>query len=68
MRNPNVSVRRRGVIEKCTYCIERVSAACITAGEQDRPVGDGEIRTACQQACQCLNRSFLAEVDHSVAK
>jgi molybdopterin-containing oxidoreductase family iron-sulfur binding subunit len=51
MRNPNVTVRWRGVMEKCTYCIQRISAARIAADEQDRPIRDGEIRTACQQAC-----------------
>jgi molybdopterin-containing oxidoreductase family iron-sulfur binding subunit len=51
MRNPNVTVRWRGVMEKCTYCLQRISAARITAEEQDRPIRDGEIRTACQQAC-----------------
>jgi molybdopterin-containing oxidoreductase family iron-sulfur binding subunit len=51
MRNPNVSVRSRGVMEKCTYCIQRISAARITSEEQNRPIKDGEIVTACQQAC-----------------
>jgi MoCo/4Fe-4S cofactor protein with predicted Tat translocation signal len=51
MRNPNVTVRWRGVMEKCTYCIQRISAARIASEEQDRPIRDGEIRTACQQAC-----------------
>lgn len=51
MRNPNVTVRWRGVMEKCTYCIQRISAIRITAKEQNRRIRDGEIMTACQQAC-----------------
>jgi MoCo/4Fe-4S cofactor protein with predicted Tat translocation signal len=51
MRNPNVSVRSRGVMEKCSYCVQRINAVKIESEKQDRPVRDGEIVTACQQSC-----------------
>jgi MoCo/4Fe-4S cofactor protein with predicted Tat translocation signal len=51
MRNPEVSVRSRGVMEKCTYCIQRITKARIHAEEEQRLIRDGEIQTACQQAC-----------------
>ncbi len=51
MRNPEVSVRSRGVMEKCTYCTQRISAARIEAEREGREVRDGEIVTACQAAC-----------------
>jgi molybdopterin-containing oxidoreductase family iron-sulfur binding subunit len=50
-RNPDVSVRSRGVMEKCSYCVQRISAAKIEADKENRPVRDGEVVTACQQAC-----------------
>jgi molybdopterin-containing oxidoreductase family iron-sulfur binding subunit len=50
-RNPNVSVRSRGVMEKCTYCVQRINAVRITSEKEDRTIHDGEIVTACQAAC-----------------
>jgi MoCo/4Fe-4S cofactor protein with predicted Tat translocation signal len=51
MRNPDVSVRSRGVMEKCSYCVQRITAARIEADKENRPIRDGEVVTACQQAC-----------------
>src|SRR5260221_5751311 len=51
MRNPEVTVRSRGVMEKCTYCVQRINNARIEAEKQNRPIRDGEIVTACQASC-----------------
>ncbi len=51
MANPNVSVRTLGVMEKCTYCVQRINRARIDAERENRPLRDGEVRTACQQVC-----------------
>ncbi len=49
--NPNVSVRARGVMEKCTFCVQRISGARRTAEKEMRPLRDGDVSTACQNAC-----------------
>jgi molybdopterin-containing oxidoreductase family iron-sulfur binding subunit len=51
MRNPDVSVRSRGVMEKCTYCVQRINEKRIDAEREDRKINDDELQTACQQSC-----------------
>jgi Fe-S-cluster-containing dehydrogenase component len=49
--NPNVTVRSRGVMEKCTFCVQRIEETRIEARRLGQPIADGAIKTACQQVC-----------------
>ncbi len=68
--NPDVTVRGKGVMEKCTFCVQRVSAAKSNARNEGRLVRDGEVQTACQQACPTSAISFgnLVDPEARVAK
>jgi molybdopterin-containing oxidoreductase family iron-sulfur binding subunit len=70
MRNPDVTVRSRGVMEKCTYCIQRINQVRIEARNEEREIRDGEIKTACQQACPAEAIVFgdLNDAESRVAK
>ena len=60
--NPDVTVRGRGVMEKCTYCVQRISRARRAAEKEHRAIRDGEVVTACQAACPTRAISFRRSV------
>jgi Fe-S-cluster-containing dehydrogenase component len=68
--NPDVTVRSRGVMEKCSYCVQRIRHAQIDADRDDRPIADGEVVTACQAACPAGSIAFgdLSNSAATVAK
>jgi molybdopterin-containing oxidoreductase family iron-sulfur binding subunit len=70
LNNPDVTVRARGVMEKCTYCIQRINEARYTAEIEGRPIRDGEVVTACQAACptQAIVFGDLNDKNSRVAK
>lgn len=69
-RNPQVSVRNRGVMEKCTYCIQRIENAHIVADREQREIKDGDVVTACQAACptQAITFGNLRDPNSAVSR
>ncbi|MGC2161282.1 MAG: TAT-variant-translocated molybdopterin oxidoreductase [Silvibacterium sp.] len=67
MRNPDVTVRSRGVMEKCSYCLQRINEVKIQADIDNRDIRDGEIVTACQQACP-TNAIVFGNINDANAK
>ena len=70
LRNPDVTVRSRGVMEKCTYCVQRINKSKIESEKEDRRIHDGEVVTACQQVCptQAIVFGDLNDAGSRVAK
>jgi len=70
LQNPDVTVRSRGVMEKCTYCVQRINKVRINSKKEDREIRDGEIVTACEQACPTRAITFgnIADPEAVVTK
>lgn len=68
--NPDVTVRSRGVMEKCSFCVQRLQEAKLAAKKEGRPVKDGEAKTACQQACasDCIVFGNVADPESEISK
>lgn len=68
--NPDVTVRSRGVMEKCSFCVQRLQEAKLAAKKEGRPVQDGEAKTACQQACisGCITFGNAADPNSEINK
>ena len=62
--NPDISVRDKGVMEKCTFCVQRIRSTKNAAKMEDRDVIDGEVQTACQQPCPTTAIVFGDLLDH----
>jgi molybdopterin-containing oxidoreductase family iron-sulfur binding subunit len=65
--NPDVTVRRRGIMEKCTFCIQRIRHAEDTAESENRNIRDGEVVPACAQACPA-NAIVFGRIDDPTTK
>jgi len=68
--NPDVTVRSRGVMEKCSFCVQRLQDAKLTAKKAGRPMRDGEVKTACQQACasDCITFGNMNDKESEIYK
>jgi molybdopterin-containing oxidoreductase family iron-sulfur binding subunit len=70
VHNPEVTLRSRGVMEKCTYCTQRIEAAHVAADKESRPLHDGDVVTACQSACPTKAITFgnISDPNSEVAR
>ena len=68
--NPDVTVRSRGVMEKCSFCVQRLQEGKLNAKKENRPIKDGEIKTACMQACptNAINFGNVNDKESRVSK
>ena len=70
LSNPNVTVRSRGVMEKCTFCIQRIKTGTLNASNENREIQDGDIVVVCQSACPAEAIVFgdINDLESQVAK